>query len=77
LVQRGGDQKSKVDVGPHIRGSRLRSSSACFEEVDLLLPGTARSFIDFYLANSHVPPMLIYDLRWLNLLSNWTGFRSS
>ncbi|XP_047094878.1 phosphatidylinositol 4-phosphate 5-kinase 9-like [Lolium rigidum] len=42
LVQRGNDQKSKVDVGPHIRGSRLRSSSACFEEVDLLLPGTAR-----------------------------------
>uniref|UniRef100_A0ACD5U738 Uncharacterized protein n=1 Tax=Avena sativa TaxID=4498 RepID=A0ACD5U738_AVESA len=42
LVQRGSDQKSKVDVGPHIRGSSLRSSSACFEEVDLLLPGTAR-----------------------------------
>ncbi|KAM0916098.1 hypothetical protein ACQ4PT_010395 [Festuca glaucescens] len=42
LVQRGSDQKSKVAVGPHIRGSRLRSSSACFEEVDLLLPGTAR-----------------------------------
>ncbi|CAM0957584.1 unnamed protein product [Alopecurus aequalis] len=42
LVQRGSDQKSKVAVGPHIRGSRLRSSSTCFEEVDLLLPGTAR-----------------------------------
>uniref|UniRef100_A0ACD5X496 Uncharacterized protein n=1 Tax=Avena sativa TaxID=4498 RepID=A0ACD5X496_AVESA len=42
LVQRGSDQKGKVAVGPHIRGSRLRSSSACFEEVDLLLPGTAR-----------------------------------
>jgi 1-phosphatidylinositol-4-phosphate 5-kinase len=60
LVQRGNDQKSKVDVGPHIRGSRLRSSSACFEEVDLLLPGTARSLIDFYLVNSHALPMLIY-----------------
>ncbi|PNT75254.1 hypothetical protein BRADI_1g29140v3 [Brachypodium distachyon] len=42
LVQRGSDQKGKVAVGPHIRGSRLRSSSASFEEVDLLLPGTAR-----------------------------------
>uniref|UniRef100_M8CE12 Phosphatidylinositol 4-phosphate 5-kinase n=1 Tax=Aegilops tauschii TaxID=37682 RepID=M8CE12_AEGTA len=42
LVQRGSNQEGKVAVGPHIRGSRLRSSSACYEEVDLLLPGTAR-----------------------------------
>ncbi|VAI94171.1 unnamed protein product [Triticum turgidum subsp. durum] len=42
LVQRGINQDGRVAVGPHIRGSRLRSSSACYEEVDLLLPGTAR-----------------------------------
>ncbi|KAM3297926.1 hypothetical protein ACQJBY_039732 [Aegilops geniculata] len=42
LVQRGSNQDGRVAVGPHIRGSRLRSSSACYEEVDLLLPGTAR-----------------------------------
>lgn len=41
LVPRGGDDNSVV-VGPHIRGSRLRASSAGDEEVDLLLPGTAR-----------------------------------
>jgi 1-phosphatidylinositol-4-phosphate 5-kinase len=41
LVQRGSDENSVV-VGPHIRGSRLRSSAAGFGEVDLLLPGTAR-----------------------------------
>lgn len=41
LVQRGNDENSVV-VGPHIRGSRLRASAAGFEEVDLLLPGTAR-----------------------------------
>jgi 1-phosphatidylinositol-4-phosphate 5-kinase len=41
LVQRGNDENSVV-VGPHIRGSRLRSSAAGFGEVDLLLPGTAR-----------------------------------
>lgn len=29
-------------MGPHIGGSRLRASSAGDEEVDLLLPGTAR-----------------------------------
>lgn len=29
-------------MGPHIRGSRLRASAAGDEEVDLLLPGTAR-----------------------------------
>ncbi|KAL6603376.1 hypothetical protein ACP70R_043737 [Stipagrostis hirtigluma subsp. patula] len=40
LVQRPSDQKGVV-IGPHIRGARLRSS-ASFEEVDLLLPGTAR-----------------------------------
>ncbi|WVZ78345.1 hypothetical protein U9M48_026074 [Paspalum notatum var. saurae] len=41
LVQRARDQSDAV-IGPHIRGARLRSSSASFEEVDLLLPGTAR-----------------------------------
>ncbi|KAJ1260906.1 hypothetical protein BS78_10G268000 [Paspalum vaginatum] len=41
LVQRATDQSDAV-IGPHIRGARLRSSSASFEEVDLLLPGTAR-----------------------------------
>ncbi|KAJ4778437.1 Phosphatidylinositol-4-phosphate 5-kinase family protein [Rhynchospora pubera] len=41
LVQRANDENSVV-VGPHIRGSRLRASAAGFEEVDLLLPGTAR-----------------------------------
>ena len=41
LVPRGQDDNSMV-VGPHIRGSRLRASAAGDEEVDLLLPGTAR-----------------------------------
>ncbi|PKU82896.1 phosphatidylinositol 4-phosphate 5-kinase 9 [Dendrobium catenatum] len=41
LVPRGGDGNSVV-VGPHIRGRRLRASAAGDEEVDLLLPGTAR-----------------------------------
>ncbi|XP_008779154.2 phosphatidylinositol 4-phosphate 5-kinase 9-like isoform X2 [Phoenix dactylifera] len=41
LVPHGSDENSVV-VGPHIRGSRLRASAAGFEEVDLLLPGTAR-----------------------------------
>lgn len=41
LVQRASDQNDVV-IGSHIRGGRLRSSSASFEEVDLLLPGTAR-----------------------------------
>lgn len=41
LIPRGTDENSVV-VGPHIRGSRLRASSAGDEEVDLLLPGTAR-----------------------------------
>lgn len=41
LVPRGDD--SSVVVGSHIRGSRLRAASATGnEEVDLLLPGTAR-----------------------------------
>ncbi|KAJ7972328.1 Phosphatidylinositol 4-phosphate 5-kinase [Quillaja saponaria] len=39
LVPRGADDNSVV-VGPHIRGSRLRAAGD--EEVDLLLPGTAR-----------------------------------
>jgi 1-phosphatidylinositol-4-phosphate 5-kinase len=43
LLQRGSNKNGPASVGPHIRGSRLRSSSACFEEVDLLLPGTGRS----------------------------------
>ncbi|XP_020574505.1 phosphatidylinositol 4-phosphate 5-kinase 9 [Phalaenopsis equestris] len=41
LVPRGGDGNGVV-VGPHIRGNRLRASAAGDEEVDLLLPGTAR-----------------------------------
>ena len=41
MVPRGTDDNSVV-VGPHIRGSRLRASAAGDEEVDLLLPGTAR-----------------------------------
>ncbi|KAL0316191.1 UNVERIFIED_CONTAM: Phosphatidylinositol 4-phosphate 5-kinase [Sesamum radiatum] len=42
LVPRGADDSSVV-VGSHIRGSRLRASSSTGgEEVDLLLPGTAR-----------------------------------
>lgn len=39
LVPRGGDD-GVVAVGPHIRGRRLRAYGN--EEVDLLLPGTAR-----------------------------------
>ncbi|KAF7099264.1 hypothetical protein CFC21_100917 [Triticum aestivum] len=42
LVQRGSDQKGEIVVSPHIRGSPLGLSSACFEEVDLLIPCTAR-----------------------------------
>lgn len=42
LVPLGRDENSVV-VGSHIRGSRLRASSAAGDkEVDLLLPGTAR-----------------------------------
>jgi 1-phosphatidylinositol-4-phosphate 5-kinase len=42
LVPRGSDDNSVV-VGPHVRGRRLKTSSATGdEEVDLLLPGTAR-----------------------------------
>jgi 1-phosphatidylinositol-4-phosphate 5-kinase len=40
LVESSGE--NSMIVGPHIRGSRLRSSAAGFGEVDLLLPGTAR-----------------------------------
>lgn len=44
LVPRGSEDSSDV-VGSHIRGSRLRASSSTGdEEVDLLLPGTARYF---------------------------------
>ncbi|KAE8721907.1 Phosphatidylinositol 4-phosphate 5-kinase 9 [Hibiscus syriacus] len=41
LVPRGTDDSSVV-TGSHIRGRRLRASAAGDEEVDLLLPGTAR-----------------------------------
>ncbi|CAN1307923.1 Phosphatidylinositol 4-phosphate 5-kinase 9 [Linum perenne] len=41
LVPRGETDDSSVVVGPHIRGSRLRASSAGDEEVDLILPGTS------------------------------------
>ncbi|KAK9153854.1 hypothetical protein Sjap_001334 [Stephania japonica] len=41
LVLRETDDDSVV-VGSHIRGKRLRASAAGDEEVDLLLPGTAR-----------------------------------
>ncbi|KAK6244651.1 hypothetical protein QUC31_011060 [Theobroma cacao] len=41
LVPRGTDDNSVV-AGSHIRGRRLRASAAGDEEVDLLLPGTAR-----------------------------------
>ncbi|XP_024985471.1 phosphatidylinositol 4-phosphate 5-kinase 9 isoform X2 [Cynara cardunculus var. scolymus] len=41
LVPRGSEDGTVV-VGPHIRGSRLRSSATGDVEVDLLLPGTAR-----------------------------------
>ncbi|KAJ4972030.1 hypothetical protein NE237_005129 [Protea cynaroides] len=41
LVPRESDDSSII-VGPHIRGRRLRASAANDEEVDLLLPGTAR-----------------------------------
>lgn len=39
LVPGGSDN---IVTGPHIRGSRLRASAVGDEEVDLLLPGTAR-----------------------------------
>ncbi|KAG4163864.1 hypothetical protein ERO13_D01G200900v2 [Gossypium hirsutum] len=41
LVPRGTDDNSVV-AGPHIRGRLLRASAVGDEEVDLLLPGTAR-----------------------------------
>lgn len=44
LVPRGADDNCVV-VGSHVRGRRLRASSATGDkEVDLLLPGTARYF---------------------------------
>ena len=52
LVQRASDQNDVV-IGSHIRGARLRSSSASFEEVDLVLPGTARRVILSLYACSH------------------------
>ncbi|RAL48785.1 hypothetical protein DM860_001105 [Cuscuta australis] len=43
LVPRGADDDGSIVVGPHVRGSRLKASSASGDEVvDLLLPGTAR-----------------------------------
>lgn len=45
LIPRGTDDGSVV-AGPHVRGNRLRASSAGYEEVDLLLPGTARYDFD-------------------------------
>lgn len=46
LIPRETDDGSVV-AGPHIRGNRLRASSSTgYEEVDLLLPGTARYDID-------------------------------
>ncbi|KAG4928348.1 hypothetical protein JHK85_054834 [Glycine max] len=51
LVPRGADDDSVV-VGSHMRGSRLRASSAGDEEVDLLLPGTARYGFLMFLARS-------------------------
>ena len=38
-------------AGSHVRGSPLKASEACNEEIDLLLPGTARwvkLFCPFY-----------------------------
>ncbi|CAN8269511.1 unnamed protein product [Cochlearia groenlandica] len=35
-------ESDNIVTGPHIRGSRLRAAVAGHEEVDLLLPGTAR-----------------------------------
>ncbi|XP_008787445.2 phosphatidylinositol 4-phosphate 5-kinase 9-like [Phoenix dactylifera] len=59
LIPRGNDENSVV-VGPHIRGSRLRAPAAGFEEVDLLLPGTARLQIQLGVnmpaRAEHIPP---------------------
>lgn len=51
-----GSEDSSVVVGPHIRGSRLRSSATGDAEVDLLLPGTARYNKLLEVANlTHLP----------------------
>lgn len=55
LVPRGTDDNSVV-AGSHIRGRRLRASAAGDEEVDLLLPGTAR--YDILSPNDGVVPFL-------------------
>ena len=47
LIPRGNAEGSVV-VGPHIRGSRLRAIDD--EEVDLLLPGTARYLFSTFLS---------------------------
>ena len=53
LVPLGAEDGSVV-VGSHIRGSRLRASSAAGEgEVDLLLPGTTR--YDFSIIPRWIP----------------------
>lgn len=44
LVSHRTDDNTGV-VGPHIRGSQLRASSAGYEKVDILPPGTARYHI--------------------------------
>jgi hypothetical protein len=81
LVQRANDENSVV-VGPHIRGSRLRSSAAGFGEVDLLLPGTARwgSFLLFGLSCNTIGRVQIACCATFNI-TNWTvpfaGSRSS
>lgn len=55
-----------VVAGPHIRGNRLRASSSTgYEEVDLLLPGTARYDIDGFvlvvpLSCLHLMPQIIW-----------------
>lgn len=54
LVPRGAEDNSVV-VGPHVRGSRLRTSSATGdEEVDLLLPGTARYHLLYLIMSSFI-----------------------
>ncbi|KAI4300355.1 hypothetical protein L6164_033743 [Bauhinia variegata] len=65
LVPRGADDSSVV-VGSHIRGSRLRASAAGDEEVDLLLPGTARLQIQLGVnmpaRAEQVPGTEVYDV---------------
>ena len=57
LVPRGTDDNSVV-AGPHIRGRRLRASAVGDEEVDLLLPGTARYDILILTCHDGVVPLL-------------------